>query len=254
VSRQKFGQHVLIKGSILERIARAACPEPELLVIEIGPGRGALTERLLTRAARIVAIEIDPYLVEHLRQKFCGQKHLTIIEADALATDLAQWGPAVVAGNLPYYAATPIMEAAVALGASLRRGVFLIQKEVAERITATPGSRDYGYLSVQMGLWAECRYLFDVKPSAFHPPPKVDSAVLLFEPHGRAEELGIRDPAAFLAFVSQCFRQKRKTIRNNLAAVLGKDVLENWPEASLRAEQLSLARFAEMYCRAYPEG
>lgn len=254
MSRQKFGQHFLIKGSILERIAVAACPAPEPLVIEIGPGRGALTDRLLARAARVIAIEIDPYLVEHLRRKFSGDARLAIIQADALATDLAQWGPAVVAGNLPYYAATPILEATLRSGPTLRRAVFLVQKEVAERVTAVPGSRDYGYLSVQTAFFADRRYLFEVKPSAFHPPPKVDSAVLRLEPHQKADEFGIHDADAFLAFVSQCFRQKRKTLRNNLAGVLGKEVLENWPEASLRAEQIPLAQFAEMYRRAYPAG
>jgi 16S rRNA (adenine1518-N6/adenine1519-N6)-dimethyltransferase len=240
-----------MRGSVLERIARAACPEPpEPLVIEIGPGKGALTERLLRRAERVVAIEMDPELVDFLHRKFSGVSTLTLIAADARQTDLAQLGPAAIAGNLPYYAATPLLEQVAALGENLRRGVFLIQKEVAARLIAQPGTRDYGYLTVRTRLFAEVRALGDVRPAAFQPPPKVDSTVIRLEPHGRAAELGISDSGAFLEFVSQSFRHKRKTLRNNLAPVLGKAVVDSWPEAGMRAEQLSLEQFAELYHRA----
>lgn len=250
--RQKLGQHFLAKGSVLFRIARAACPEPEALVIEIGPGRGALTGRLLERAARVVAFEIDSALVEFLRARFAGEPRLTVIHADALDADLGQWGPVAIAGNLPYYAATPIIEKALALGARLRRAVFLVQKEVAARLAARPGARDYGYLTVQTRLFADADRLFDVAPAAFRPPPKVDSTLVRFRPCQRAAELGIRDTAGFLSFVALCFRQKRKTIRNNLAGAYGKEIVDRWPEAALRAEQLTLEQFADMYRRLVP--
>jgi 16S rRNA (adenine1518-N6/adenine1519-N6)-dimethyltransferase len=175
VSRQRLGQHFLVKGSILDRIAAAACPRPEPLVVEIGPGKGALTERLLARAGRVVGIEIDPYLAGRLREKFPDR--LEVIEADVLDTDLNQWGPAVVAGNLPYYISTAILSRVLSPGSLLARGVLLVQKEVAERITAGPGSRAYGGLSVEAQLYADVRVLFAVRPSAFHPPPKVESAM-----------------------------------------------------------------------------
>lgn len=248
MARQKLGQHFLIRDAVLERIARAACPEREPLVVEIGPGRGALTTHLLARADRVVAIEIDRYLAQKVGQAVSPALNLQVIEANALEIDLGQWGPAVITGNLPYYAATAILERVMALGPVVRRGVFLTQKEVAERITASPGSRDYGYLSVSMQLSADIELLFEVKPSAFHPPPKVDSAVLRFEPHDRAAELGIASRAAFLRFVALCFRQKRKTLRNNLAAQYGAAV-DGWPEASLRAEQIGIPAFAAMYRR-----
>jgi 16S rRNA (adenine1518-N6/adenine1519-N6)-dimethyltransferase len=248
VARQRLGQHFLIRGSVLERIARAACPEPEPLVIEIGPGRGALTTRLLARAARVIAVELDAWLVRHLAEAHTGNAGLQIIEADALTLDLGQWGPAVIAGNLPYYAATAIIERVVALGPLLRRGVFLVQKEVAERITAAPGNRAYGYLSVALQLFADVELLFEVKPAAFHPPPKVDSAVVRLVPHDRGVEMGLRDPQDFLRFVSLCFTQKRKTLRNNLAGRYGAAV-DDWPEASMRAEQIPLETFAAMYRR-----
>lgn len=173
---------------------------------------------------------------------------LEVVEANALEIDLAQWGPAVVTGNLPYYAATAIVERVMALGPLVRRSVFLTQKEVAERIVASPGSRAYGYLSVQMQLSADIELLFEVPPAAFHPPPKVDSAVLRFHPHDRAAELGIADRPAFLRFVSLCFRQKRKTLRNNLLSQYG-SVVDSWPEVMVRAEQIDIPAFATMYRR-----
>jgi 16S rRNA (adenine1518-N6/adenine1519-N6)-dimethyltransferase len=245
LSRPKLGQHFLIKGSILERIAAAACPQREPLVVEIGPGRGALTERLLRRAERVVAIELDIDLVDHLRVKFAAEPRLEVIHADALATDLAHWGAAPIAGNLPYYAATPIIERTVQRRAS--RAVFLVQKEVAERLVAQPGIREYGYLSVATQLFADVRLLFEVQPAAFHPPPKVDSAVVRLEPRPAAP--AVEDVPAFLRFVGQCFHQKRKTIRNNLAQTYGREVVDAWPEAGLRAEQIAIEGFMEMYRR-----
>jgi 16S rRNA (adenine1518-N6/adenine1519-N6)-dimethyltransferase len=245
LSRQKLGQHFLIKGSILERIAAVACAEREPLVVEIGPGRGALTERLLKRAGRVVAIELDADLVEHLRRKFADNPRLEVIHADALNIDLSQWGAAPVAGNLPYYAATPIIERTVRRRAS--RAAFLVQKEVAERLAATPGKREYGFLSVATQLFADVRVLFDVKPSAFHPPPKVDSAVVSLYPRAGAPPADEAD--GFLRFVGQCFHQKRKTIRNNLMDVYGKDLVDAWLEAGLRAEQIGIDQLRGMYER-----
>jgi 16S rRNA (adenine1518-N6/adenine1519-N6)-dimethyltransferase len=249
VSRQRLGQHFLNKASILDRIARAACPDPEPLVIEIGPGRGALTERLLERSERVIAVEIDSGLVELLREKFRDEPRLTVLHTDALDIDFGQWGPAVVAGNLPYYAATPIIQKVLSLGHALRRGVFLLQKEVAARFTASPGSRDYGYLSIQTQLFADVEALFDVSPSAFRPPPKVDSTLVRLHARDRAAELEIRNTAKFLVFVGLCFRQKRKTLRNNLAGAYRREMLDAWPEAGKRAEQLTLEQIAELYRR-----
>ena len=241
----KLGQHFLIKGSTLERIASAVCPERVDLVIEIGPGRGALTEKLLQRADRVIAIELDEYLAGHLRKKFAGEAGFEVVHADVLATDLTQWGRVPIVGNLPFYITSPILEKA--LRAEAPRAVFLIQKEVAERVVAKPGGRDYSYLTVQTALFAEARLLFGVKPGAFRPPPRVDSAVVLVEP--KARDLGIADREAFLRFVGQCFRQKRKTLRNNLVDLYGKQLIDPWPEASMRAEQISLEGFAEMFRR-----
>ncbi|HLK47650.1 MAG TPA: 16S rRNA (adenine(1518)-N(6)/adenine(1519)-N(6))-dimethyltransferase RsmA [Bryobacteraceae bacterium] len=245
MTRPKLGQHFLVKGSILERIAAAVCPQREDLVIEIGPGRGALTEKLLKRAGRVVAVEVDPFLVQHLRERFSAEPRLEIVHADVLETDLSQWGRGPVAGNLPYYITSPILEKVACL--DIPRAVFLIQKEVAERLVAKPGQREYGFLTVHLALFADVRLRFEVKPPAFYPPPKVDSAVVSLEP--RRRDLGIADTAAFLRFVGQCFRHKRKTLRNNLSEVYGKEVIGGWPEAGLRAEQISLEQFAVMFRR-----
>jgi 16S rRNA (adenine1518-N6/adenine1519-N6)-dimethyltransferase len=246
--RQRLGQHFLIKGSILDRIAAAACPKREPLVIEIGPGKGALTGRLLERADRVVAIELDDALAAQLRGKYPDPR-LEIVSGGVLETDLAQWGPAVVAGNLPYYIATAILSRSLAPGSLLGRGVFLMQKEVAERITASPGSRAYGYLSVEAQFFAEVNQLFDVRPSAFHPPPKVDSALIGFTLRDRSHELRIELPAKFLEFVRLCFHQKRKTLRNNLSPTYGNALDAEWPEARLRAEQIPVDQFAALYRR-----
>jgi 16S rRNA (adenine1518-N6/adenine1519-N6)-dimethyltransferase len=245
VARQKLGQHFLIRESILNRIAVAVCPEPRDLVVEIGPGRGALTRKLLERAARVVAIELDPYLAAHLRQEFQATPRLEVVEGNVLEIDLAQWSGAPIAGNLPYYITSPILERVAPLRPP--RAVFLVQKEVADRLVARPGSRDYGYLTVRTAFFAGARKLFEVKPGAFHPPPKVDSAVVLLERH--APPASIADPAAFLRFVGLCFSHKRKTLRNNLADTYGKDVVDTWPEAAMRAEQLSIGQFQDMWGR-----
>ncbi len=246
MSRARLGQHFLIRGRTLERIAAAACPSSEPLVVEIGPGKGALTRHLLRRCARLIAIEIDPVLAAELRARFAAEPKLEIVHADALQLDWAQWGPAVVAGNLPYYAATPILEQTWRRPA-VRRAVYLIQKEVASRVTARPGSRDYGALSVEAQWLAEVDSLFDVPPEAFAPPPKVWSTVIRIRP--RPPDPPAADLEAFLRFVRRCFHQKRKTLRNNLRGAFPPESIRLLPEAGLRAEQLSRLQFAELYRR-----
>jgi 16S rRNA (adenine1518-N6/adenine1519-N6)-dimethyltransferase len=237
---RKLGQHFLASESILNRVAAAVCPERGALVVEIGPGRGALTEKLLDRADRVIAIELDEALVEHLRGRFAGRP-LEVVHADVLDVDLGAWGRVPIAGNLPYYITSPILEKAVRANAP--RAVFLMQKEVAQRLTAKPGTRDYGYLTVQTALFSNARVLFDVKPGAFRPPPKVDSAVVLLEPRMDAVE----NREEFLEFVSRCFRQKRKTLRNNLAAFYDPQCIATLPEARMRAEQLSLEQLLSAF-------
>jgi len=220
----------------LERIAAAVCPEPGGTVIEIGPGKGALTTHLAARADRVVAIEIDPVLVQYLQAKFRDEPKVEIVESDILKADLSQWTPAAVAGNLPYYITSPILERVLSLRGQWSQAVFLVQKEVAERLNAVPGTRDFGFLSVQTQFYSQVEILMHVPPAAFRPPPKVDSAVVRLTP--RADLLA--DPRTFLKFASQCFRHKRKTLRNNLLGSYEKELLDSLKETSMRAEQLGI--------------
>lgn len=250
--RQRLGQHFLDRQSILEQIAKAAAPEQEPLIVEIGPGKGALTAHLLERADRVVAIEVDPYLIGYLRQKFreaIEAGRLEIVESDVLKVDLGKWGPAVIAGNLPYYIASPILDrvfAAVSASTSpiWTRGVFLVQLEVAKRLTAVPGTRDYGYLSVTTQVHAGAKLLFEVSRTAFRPPPKVESAVVSLTPLPTSEET-----AAFLSFAATCFRQKRKTLRNNLLVRYPKELVNRVAADKLRAEQLSIEQLREIHSK-----
>jgi 16S rRNA (adenine1518-N6/adenine1519-N6)-dimethyltransferase len=171
---------------------------------------------------------------------------LTVVHADVLKTDLAAYGPAHVAGNLPYYITSPILDRVLRLGSLLRGAVFLVQKEVAERIAAQPGSRDYGYLSVQCQALSTAEYLFTVPPAAFRPPPKVDSAVVKLTP--RNEPI-CEDLDGFLRFAGVCFQHKRKTLRNNLVTAYARDLVDAQPEAALRAEQLPVEQLADLYRR-----
>ncbi len=245
---RRLGQHFLSHQPTLQRIAEAACAADPSTVVEIGPGRGALTVHLLARASRVVAIEIDPVLAQYLRARFAADPRLEVVEQDILKADLSAWGAAAVAGNLPYYITSPIVEKTLALGPLVICAVFLVQLEVACRLAAEPGSRDYGYLSVQAQLASEAAILFDVPRTAFRPPPKVDSAVVRLMP--RVPQ--VDDPQSFLAFARLCFRQKRKTLRNNLLGAYSKEMLGALPETSQRAEQLSIPQLAALWRKLSP--
>ncbi len=202
-----------------------------------------MTGHLLAHADRVAAIELDPDLATHLRDRWRGESRLQMLEANALDVDWSQWGAGALVGNLPYYIATPIVSRYVRSPGLLSHAVFLVQKEVAERITARPGVRDYGYLSVECQFFAQVEYLFTVAPGAFQPPPKVDSAVIRLTPRAG---VGVEDGDGFLAFVSACFRHKRKTLRNNLGEAYP-DVSFEPRQISRRAEQLTVEEFVDLY-------
>jgi len=250
--KPKLGQNFLHDQNAIRRIVAALGDTSAQTVVEIGPGQGAITGILANQAACVIAIELDRELAPRLRS-LLGSDRVTVLEQDVLQFDFAAAAAEArqklaVVGNLPYYITSPILEKTAAL--DIPRAVFLIQKEVAQRLVAQPGERDYGFLTVRTALFAGVRLRFDVKPGAFHPPPKVDSAVVTLEPGQR--DLGISDRAAFLEFVGLCFRHKRKSLRNNLVEAYGKEQIDAWPEARLRAEQISLEGFREMWQRVAP--
>ena len=205
-------------------------------IVEIGPGQGALTEHLLKSGAHVHAVELDPEMVAHLAKRFPTHPRLTVHHQDVLDTDLAQWGPATIAGNLPYYITSPILERIQRARATVRSSTLLIQKEVADRVIAKPKSRDYGYLTVLVQSWADVEFVTHVPPEAFRPPPKVDSSVIRLT--SKAEIPG--DLEAFLKFAGRAFRQKRKNLRNNLNGVYPGVDWNTLEERTLRAEQLTI--------------
>lgn len=246
---RKLGQHFLIRDSILETLAVAACNEHTPRVVEIGSGKGALTRHVLQHTGELHAIEIDRSLVEYLRRKYASDLRVHVHLADVLSIDIAQWGPAVVIGNLPYYITSPILEKFLALDAQFPIAVFLMQSEVADRILASPNTRAYGYLSVATQLVCQVEMVRQVPASAFVPPPKVDSAAIRLI---RKREVP-NNLALLLTFVSRCFAHKRKTLRNNLSSFYGQ-VVNALPEAGLRAEQLTTAQFMDLHKRLSEPG
>lgn len=257
--RPRLGQHFLQSPAILDRIAgevRAAAASD--LVIEIGAGPGTLTGRLLALGRRVVAIEIDPRLAATLRARHAGDPRLELLEADVLELDLGRLiaertaGAAVVTGNLPYYITSPILRRIFDAAGRVSQSVFLMQKEVAARIVAPPGTRDFGYLSVLCQTHSRPELLFTVPPGAFRPAPKVVSALVRLSIESRLAAWGVTDRRAFLDFAQLCFRQKRKTLLNNLEGRFGlkgsgKERLAGLPELRLRAEQLGPERLAALW-------
>jgi 16S rRNA (adenine1518-N6/adenine1519-N6)-dimethyltransferase len=211
--RKRFGQHFLTDPGILARIAEASGAAPGVAVVEIGPGRGALTESLLRTGARVTAIEIDRDLIRQLRGRFAGADRLTIAEGDVLEQDLAALGGPgyVLTGNIPYNITTPILFHAMRAPRP-SRAVFLLQREVGERMAADPGSDAYGALSVNLAAVASTEVLFRVPAGAFQPPPKVDSVVVRVTP--RADPL-VRpeEEAPFRSLVQGAFGLRRKQMR-----------------------------------------
>ena len=251
--RKSLGQHFLSDTRILERIVDALDPTPADTVVEIGPGRGALTEILKDRAGRVVAVEYDRALAAMLRERY-SRSNVSIVEADVLSLDLhaTAGGPFLLAGNVPYYITTPILFQALQRPRA-ERAVFLVQKEVAERMAAPPGDKTYGALSVNLQALASAELIMRVPPGAFRPPPKVDSAVVRVVP--RADPVVTADEeASFSAFVQSVFGMRRKQIQRVLRAVRNLDAaavttaLERLGiDPTLRPESLTAEQFAAVY-------
>ena len=267
-AKKSLGQNFLTDHRVARQIIDSVSPRAEDVIIEIGPGTGALTAMLVRRTGHVVAIEIDPSLVEELRRTVRA-RNLSIVNADVLKLDWEQTiedarsrivdvasARVRVCANLPYYISTPIIERLLSPGRGLFDMTLMLQREVADRIVSEPGNRAYGYLSVMVQYYSLASKLFDVPPSAFTPSPKVWSAVIKLVVRERPA-VEVADEAKFFALVRAAFAQRRKTIRNNLkaaaAALEFRSPVESALEAASidprrRAETLSLVEFAEL-CR-----
>jgi 16S rRNA (adenine1518-N6/adenine1519-N6)-dimethyltransferase len=209
--RKSLGQHFLTDRAILTRIADALDATGAETIVEVGPGRGALTDLLLPRAGTLVAIEYDRALAARLREQYAREPKVRVVEGDVLASplaDIAGTDDFLLAGNVPYYITTPILFHALRPPRA-RRAVFLVQREVADRIVAAPGTRRYGALSVNVQAVAKVSRLFRVPAGAFHPPPRVESAVVRVEPRDDPV-VTANEEARFRAFVQGAFGFRRK--------------------------------------------
>lgn len=265
--KPKLGQHFLASDEYARRIAEAVGDISQSTVLEIGPGRGIITSLLAKRARRLIAVELDRVLAAQLRLKFGMARHVEIIEADILAVDLdSLFGPkpglgrpgievkpqpVKVVGNLPYYITSDILLRLFAFSKYFESIVIMVQREVADRIAAEPGGREYGMLSATAQLYARVENLFTVPPEAFAPAPKVHSAVLRLTVAPQQERLGVAGDG-FIDFLRLSFGQKRKTLWNNLKAKYAEGDLrsalaEARVKATARAETLSLEQSAAIF-------
>ena len=267
MARQRLGQHFLSDPGWREKIARAirisphametlpsACPR-DYCWIEVGAGHGEMTQQLVRSGAPVYAIELDPALVERLKRLAQEHSNLTIVPGDVLQTDLrriASGRRIRLYGNLPYYITSPILHHFFAYADLIDEIHIVIQLEVAQRLTARPGSKSYGYLSVVTQFYARAEFALRLPRAAFRPPPEVGSALVTLRLPGEGDRLAVQDVASFLEFVKTCFAQKRKTLSNNLRDMASPEqtrsvLRELHLRGDARAEQLGVAELAAVY-------
>ncbi|MCX7102227.1 MAG: 16S rRNA (adenine(1518)-N(6)/adenine(1519)-N(6))-dimethyltransferase RsmA [Methylobacter sp.] len=248
IPRKRFGQNFLHDHNIIYNIISSIQAMPDQHWVEIGPGQGALTEPLLNEKVRLDVVELDRDLVVLLREKFKQYPNLQIHSADALRFDfsaLASVGEKLrVIGNLPYNISTPLMFHLLDNASCIEDMHFMLQKEVVDRICATPGSKKYGRLSVMMQYYCLPELLFYVPPESFDPAPQVMSAIVRLVPH-QQPPVYIEDIVKLNRVVTQAFSQRRKTLRNSLKKLIAeKEIIALNIDPTLRAENITLAEFA----------
>jgi len=252
VPRKRFGQHFLVSAGVVTKIISAIGPRLDDILVEIGPGTGALTGPLLDRLAHLHVVEIDRDLISALRERF-GTERLTIHAGDALRFDFATLTESRsverqlrVVGNLPYNISTPLLFHLARYADQISDMHFMLQKEVVDRMVAAPGGPEYGRLSVMLQYRYEMERLFLVPPGAFDPAPKVASAIVRMIPRP-ASALAASDPLLFARVVTAAFGQRRKMLRNTLREVLTEDRFEELGiKPTARAEELGVADFVRI--------
>jgi 16S rRNA (adenine1518-N6/adenine1519-N6)-dimethyltransferase len=273
MARQRLGQHFLGNPGWRAKIAAAIRVSPhgmqgpaegapqDYCWIEIGAGHGEMTQHLLKSGVPVIAVELDPPLVSSLQRLAQSNPNLTVVPGDVLETDLAalaadRWMR--IYGNLPYYITSPILHHFFQYAGQIDEAHIVIQLEVAERLTAQPGIKDYGYLSVVTQFYAKPSFALQLPPEAFRPPPEVASALVTLKFPGEAATWKVNDAEKFLEFVKTCFSQKRKTLPNNLRGIAAPELVRQVLQGlklreDARAEQLSVEQFVAFY-RAISSG
>lgn len=249
--KKQFGQNFLNNGRIIDQIVAAIRPLPDDHIVEIGPGEAALTTPLIDRVKKLDIIEIDNDLIGPLKIKFATKPAFNLHHTDALKFDystlLSESEKSIrIVGNLPYNISSPLMFHLLKYADKISDMHFMLQKEVVNRITATPGGKTFGRLSVMIQYVCETEYLFTVGPENFTPPPKVESAIIRLIPH-KIKPFMADDEKTFADIVRQSFSLKRKTLRNNLKGWLDAEQIESLGiDPGVRAETLPLERFVQM--------
>lgn len=250
--RKRFGQNFLIDTVIIENIIAAIDAQPKQHIIEIGPGPGALTRALIESGATVDAIELDRDLSAHLLNTFASYKNFTLHNADILQFDIrdlfnkSSKQRLRVVGNLPYNISSPLLFKLFADIDIISNMYFMLQKEVAERLTAVPSTKEYGRMSVMAQYYCNMQIILDVPPYAFDPAPKVDSSVVEFIPYTKPE-IVVSDPKMLQYVTTLAFNQRRKTIANSLKPLLKSNELQQLNiDPTLRPENLTLAQYAQV--------
>ncbi|HZW59072.1 MAG TPA: 16S rRNA (adenine(1518)-N(6)/adenine(1519)-N(6))-dimethyltransferase RsmA [Woeseiaceae bacterium] len=246
-ARKRFGQHFLTDPGIVSNIVHAIAPAADDCLVEIGPGRGAITAPLARLAGHLHLVEFDRDLVRGLHAQYDTDPRVTVHEADALGFDFGRLGNELrIVGNLPYNISTPLLFHLVEYREHVRDMHFMLQKEVVRRMSAAPGSKAYGRLTVMLACHLEVVPLFDVTPAAFAPPPQVDSSVVRLTPLPRGH-FRIVDPPGLARLVRQGFSQRRKTLHNALAPLAGdEDLRAAGIDPAARAERVPVAAWIEL--------
>jgi 16S rRNA (adenine1518-N6/adenine1519-N6)-dimethyltransferase len=246
-ARKRFGQHFLVDPGVIDGILRAVHATKDDVVVEIGPGQGAITAALAADAGTLHAIELDRDLVARLRRQYDGHASVIVHQADALSFDFSTLGDRLrIVGNLPYNISTPLLFHLLNFRDRIVDMHFMLQKEVVDRMAAGPGSKAYGRLGIMLGCHLRIESLFDVDRSAFDPPPEVTSAVVRLDPLPPGS-FDIHDETLFAKLVANAFMMRRKTIRNSLKEHLEiEDLLAVEIDPGLRPEQISIAKYVEL--------
>jgi 16S rRNA (adenine1518-N6/adenine1519-N6)-dimethyltransferase len=247
--RKRFGQNFLVDDGVIHAIVNAIRPQAGETVVEIGPGLGALTRPLLEHLTHLHVVELDRDLVARLRRTWPADR-MTVHEGDALKFDFASLGDGLrIVGNLPYNISTPLLFHLLTFAPHIRDMTFMLQKEVVERMVAAPSTPDYGRLSIMLQRRCHMDWLLDVPPTAFNPPPKVDSAVVRLIPK-TPTEIAPLDEALFARVVAAAFAQRRKTLKNTLGTLFTPaDFAALGIDPGLRAEALAIVDYEALTCR-----